>query len=125
MVSYRLIILGFVATLFMSTGCDKTLSNSNNEMKEIAVETEESVAKEVKVRGNFKRSFEIHELEANGITYYVSDPDQLLIKYSNKINQTGYYKFFKVCVVGNVSSKGGYGPLSRYQKQITVSAICT
>ncbi|WP_350558327.1 hypothetical protein [Psychrobacter sp. CAL346-MNA-CIBAN-0220] len=124
MVGYRWVVLGFMATIFMSTGCDKTLANNNNQVKEISIQKGEVVAKEVELQGKFKRSFEIYELEANGITYYVSDPDQLLIKYSNKINQNGYYKFFETCVVGNISSEGGYGPLSKYQNQITVSALC-
>ena len=55
---------------------------------------------------------------------YVSDPQQLLMKDSKSINQQGYYKYFETCVVGNISAIGKYGPLGKYQKQITVSEIC-
>ena len=75
----RLIILGFISTVFMSTGCGETQASSNSDIKAVALD---DVAKEVQLRGKFKRSFEVHELVSNGVTYYVSDPQQLLMKDS-------------------------------------------
>lgn len=122
MIKDRLLILGFISTIFMSTGCDDTQASNNSDVKAVAPESTE---KEVQLRGKYKRSFEIHELVSNGITYYVSDPKQLLIKDSKSIDQKGYYKYFETCVVGKISSMGKYGPLGKYQKQITVRSICT
>ena len=122
MIKGRLIILGFASTIFMSTGCNETQASNNSDVKAVAPESTE---KEVQLRGKYKRSFEIHELVSNGITYYVSDPKQLLIKDSKSIDQKGYYKYFETCVVGKISSMGKYGPLGKYQKQITVRSICT
>ncbi|WP_350642807.1 hypothetical protein [Psychrobacter sp. HY3-MNA-CIBAN-0198] len=122
MIKGRLIILGFASTIFMSTGCNETQASNNSDVKAVAPESTE---KEVQLRGKYKRSFEIHELVSNGITYYVSDPKQLLIKDSKSINQKGYYKHFETCVVGKIGSMGKYGHLGKYQMQITVRRICT
>lgn len=122
MIKGRLIILGFASTIFMSTGCDETQASNNKNAKAFAPT---SVEKEVQLRGSFKRSFEVHEFVSNGITYYVSDPKQLLIKDLKSINQKGYYKYFDTCVIGKISSVGKYGPLGKYQKQLTVRRICT
>ena len=121
MIKFRLIILGFASTIFMITGCDETQASNNKNMKEL---TPTSVQKEVQLRGDFKRSFEVYELASNDITYYVSDPKQLLMKDSKSVNQKGYYKYFETCVVGKISSIGKYGPLGKYQNQITVREIC-
>ena len=121
MIKFRLIILGFTSTIFMITGCDETQASNNKNVKELAPT---SVEKEVQLRGDFKRSFEVYELASNGITYYVSDPKQLLVKDSKSVNQKGYYKYFETCVVGKISSIGKYGPLGKYQNQITVREIC-
>ncbi len=121
MIKGRLIILGFASTIFMSTGCDETQASSNSDVKAVVLE---SVAKEVQLRGKFKRSFEVHEFVSNGTTYYVSDPKQLLIKDSKSLNQKGYYKYFETCVIGNISPIGQYGSLGKYQNQITIREIC-
>lgn len=121
MIKFRLIILGFASTIFIITGCDETQASNNKNVKEL---TPTSVQKEVQLRGKFKRSFEVHELASNDITYYVSDPKQLLMKDSKSVNQKGYYKYFETCVVGKISSIGKYGPLGKYQNQITVREIC-
>jgi hypothetical protein len=122
MVSTKLLMLTFIATIAMSSGCDKTFASNNTEIKG-AVATEPS-ASEVRLHGKFKRSFEIYELDSDSIIYYVSDPKQLLMKYSKKINQNAYYKYFDVCIVGSISPKGSYGSLGKYQKKITVREIC-
>ena len=121
MIKFRLIILGFASTIFMITGCDETQASNNKNVKEL---TPTSVQKEVQLRGDFKRSFEVYELASNDITYYVSDPKQLLMKDWKSVNQKGYYKYFETCVVGKISSIGKYGPLGKYQNQITVREIC-
>ena len=121
MIKFRLIILGFASTIFIITGCDETQASNNKNVKEL---TPTSVQKEVQLRGDFKRSFEVYELASNDITYYVSDPKQLLMKDSKSVNQKGYYKYFETCVVGKISSIGKYGPLGKYQNQITVREIC-
>ena len=121
MTKFRLIILGFASTIFIITGCDETQASNNKNVKEL---TPTSVQKEVQLRGDFKRSFEVYELASNDITYYVSDPKQLLMKDSKSVNQKGYYKYFETCVVGKISSIGKYGPLGKYQNQITVREIC-
>ncbi|MDN3451903.1 MULTISPECIES: hypothetical protein [unclassified Psychrobacter] len=121
MIKDGFIVLGLLSAILMSTGCDETRASSDSEVKAVALENAE---KEVQLRGKFKRSFEVHELESNGSIYYVSDPKQLLIKAAKGINQDGYYKFFETCIVGNVSAVGQYGPLGKYQKQITVRGIC-
>ena len=121
MIKFRLIILGFASTVFIITGCDETQASNNKNVKEL---TPTSVQKEVQLRGDFKRSFEVYELASNDITYYVSDPKQLLMKDSKSVNQKGYYKYFETCVVGKISSIGKYGPLGKYQNQITVREIC-
>ena len=120
MIQFRLIILAFVSTIFMSTGCDETQASEN-----VKVFAPTSVEKEVQLRGSFKRSFEIHEFVSDNIIYYVSDPKQLLIKDSKSINQKGYYKYFETCVIGNISPIGQYGPLGKYQNQITIREICS
>ena len=122
MTKFRLIILAFASTIFMSTGCDETKA-SNNENVKVFVPT--SVEKEVQLRGSFKRSFEIHEFVSDNIIYYVSDPKQLLIKDSKSLKQKGYYKYFETCVIGNISPIGQYGPLGKYQNQITIREICS
>ena len=122
MIKGRLLILGFISTIFMSTGCDETQASNNSDVKAVAPESTE---KEVQLRGKYKRSFEVHEFVSNGITYYVSDPKQLLIKDSKSINQKGYYKHFETCVVGKIGSMGKYGHLGKYQMQITVRRMCT
>ena len=121
MIKFRLIILVFASTIFIITGCDETQASNNKNVKEL---TPTSVKKEVQLRGDFKRSFEVYELASNDITYYVSDPKQLLMKDSKSVNQKGYYKYFETCVVGKISSIGKYGPLGKYQNQITVREIC-
>ena len=121
MIKFRLIILGFASTIFIITGCDETQASNNKNVKEL---TPTSVQKEVQLRGDFKKSFEVYELASNDITYYVSDPKQLLMKDSKSVNQKGYYKYFETCVVGKISSIGKYGPLGKYQNQITVREIC-
>ena len=121
MIKFRPIILGFASTIFIITGCDETQASNNKNVKEL---TPTSVQKEVQLRGDFKRSFEVYELASNDITYYVSDPKQLLMKDSKSVNQKGYYKYFETCVVGKISSIGKYGPLGKYQNQITVREIC-
>lgn len=121
MIKFRLIILVFASTIFIITGCDETQASNNKNVKEL---TPTSVQKEVQLRGDFKRSFEVYELASNDITYYVSDPKQLLMKDSKSVNQKGYYKYFETCVVGKISSIGKYGPLGKYQNQITVREIC-
>ena len=110
-----------IPTLMMSTGCDETQANSDNAGQISALENSQ---KKVQLRGKFKRSFEVHELASNGITYYVSDPKQLLIKEAKNKNKEGYYKFFETCIVGKISALGQYGPLGKYQKQITVHRVC-
>ena len=125
MSNLRLIIAGFAILIFMSIGCSNQESNSVNEVKE---NPSEAIAKqtpeEVEMRGIFKRSFEVHELDANGKVYYVADPKQLLMEDSNKIGQDGYYKLFETCVVGVIGSEGGYGPTGKYENEITVNEIC-
>lgn len=125
MSNLRLIIAGFAILIFMSIGCSNQESNSINEVKE---NPSEAIAKqtpeEVEMRGIFKRSFEVHELDANGKVYYVADPKQLLMEDSNKIGQDGYYKLFETCVVGVIGSEGGYGPTGKYENEITVNEIC-
>ena len=121
MIKFRLIILGFASTIFMITGCGETQASSNSDIKAVALD---DVAKEVQLRGKFKRSFEVHEFVSDNIIYYVSDPKQLLIKDSKSLKQKGYYKYFETCVIGNISPIGQYGPLGKYQNQITIREIC-
>ncbi|WP_299221944.1 hypothetical protein [uncultured Psychrobacter sp.] len=109
----------------MSIGCSHKEPNNVNEVKENSSEAiTKNISEEVEVRGSFKRSFEVYQLEANGKTYYVADPKQLLIENSNKIGQDGYYKSFETCVVGVIGSEGGYGPTGKYENKITVSKVC-
>lgn len=125
MSNLRLAVVGFATLIFMSIGCSNKESNGVNEVKEKPSEAiEKQIPEEVKVRGIFKRSFEIHELDANGKVYYVADPKQLLMGDSNKIGQEGYYKLFEACVVGVIGAEGGYGPTGKYENEITVSKIC-
>ena len=76
------------------------------------------------LHGRFTRSFEVYEMVANGKTYYVSDPEQRLIQSANKHHPKGYYKSFDTCVIGHIDTDGSYGPLGRYQAQITVTDLC-
>lgn len=118
-------VAGFATLIFMSIGCSNKESNSVNEVKENSSETiTNKILEEAEVRGIFKRSFEIHELDANGKFYYVADPKQLLVEDSNKTGQDGYYKLFETCVVGVIGSEGSYGPTGKYENEITVSKIC-
>ncbi len=125
MSNLRLVVAGFATLIFMSIGCSNKESNSVNEVKENPSEAiSKQIPEEVEMRGVFKRSFEIYELDANGKVYYVSDPKQLLMEDSNKIGQDGYYKLFETCVVGIIGSEGGYGPTGKYEDEITISKIC-
>ena len=125
MSNLRLAVAGFATLVFMSIGCSNKNSDSINDVKENPSEAiENKTPEEVEVRGIFKRSFEIHELDANGKVYYVADPKQLLVEDSNKIGQDGYYKLFETCVVGVIGSEGGYGPTGKYENEITVSKTC-
>lgn len=124
----RLVAVGCISIVLLSSGCDETMAKNNSEVNvedaNKKVPTKEVPTKEVQIRGMFKKSFEVYELEANDILYYVFDPKQLLIKQSRRVNQEGYYKHFDACVIGDISSKGKFGPLGRYQQQITVHGIC-
>jgi hypothetical protein len=125
MSNLRLAAAGLVALTFMSIGCSNKESNSVDEVKKNPPEVVvKETPEEVEVRGIFKRSFEIHELDANGKVYYVADPKQLLMKDSNEIGQDGYYKLFEACVVGVIGSEGGYGPTGKYENEITVNKTC-
>lgn len=125
MSNFRLAVAGFATLIFMSIGYSNKESNSVNEVKDNPSETiTKQIPEEIEVHGIFKRSFEIHELDANGKVYYVADPKQLLMEDSNKIGQDGYYKLFETCVVGVIGSEGGYGPTGKYENEITVSKIC-
>lgn len=125
MSNLRLVVIGFATLMLLNVGCSKKESNSINEVKENPLETiAKQIPEEVKIHGSFKRSFEVHELEANGKIYYVADPKQLLMKKSTKIGQDGYYKLFETCVVGVIGSEGGYGPTGKYENDITVSKMC-
>lgn len=125
MSNLRLAGAGFATLIFMSIGWSNKESDSVNGVKE---NPSEAIAKQipeaVEVRGIFKRSFEVHELDANGKVYYVADSKQLLMEGSNKIGQDGYYKLFETCVVGVIGSEGGYGLTGKYENEITVSKIC-
>lgn len=125
MFNFRLVVVGLATLIFMSIGCSHKEPNNVNEVKENSSEAiTKQIPEEVEVRGNFKRSFEVHELEANGKIYYVADPKRLLMESSNKIGQDGYYKSFETCVLGVIGSEGGYGPTGKYENEITVSKIC-
>ena len=112
--------------MLLSSGCDETLAKSNVEVKSVVAKNviQKEVTKEVQIRGTFKKSFEIYELDANGVKYYVFDPKNLLIEASKKTNQKGYYKQFDACVIGDLSPKGKFGPLGRYHQQITIHRLC-
>lgn len=114
----RWLTLIFIPIVFIITGCNNVQATATDPS------LLEQVAEKSKIRGQFTRSFEIHELESNGKLYYVSDPKQLLIAYAKTINQQGYYKLFDVCVVGSISTNGKFGPLGRYQQQIAVRELC-
>lgn len=125
MFNRRLVVIGFSTLIFMSVGCSNKESNIVSDVKGNTLETTtKQTLEEVKVRGNFKRSFEIYELEADGKVYYVADPKQLLMKDSNRIGQDGYYKSFETCLVGVIGSKGGYGPIGKYENEIIVNDLC-
>ena len=125
MSNLRLAVAGLATLIFMSIGCSNKNSDSINDVKENPLETiTNKIPEEVEVRGIFKRSFEIYELDANGKVYYVADPKQLLVEDSNKIGQDGYYKLFETCVIGVIGSEGGYGPTGKYENEITVSKTC-
>ena len=125
MSNLKLATVGFASIIFISIGCSNEEFNSVNEVKENPSEAiTKQTPEEVELLGTFKRSFEIHELDANGKVYYVSDPKQLLMEDSNQIGQDGYYKLFETCVVGVIGSEGGYGPTGKYENEITVREIC-
>lgn len=125
MSNLRLVVVGLATFMFMSIGCSHKEFNSVSEVKENSSEAiTKQIPKEVEVRGIFKRSFEVYKLDANGKTYYVADPKQLLMENSNKIGQDSYYKSFETCVVGVIGSESGYGPTGKYENEITVSKIC-
>ena len=118
-------IIGVMLLIFAIIVCSNTMSNHADSVENNALSPAvQKAAEDITLRGDFKRSFEIHELEANGTLYYVSDPKQLLMAASEKMGQRHYSKFFTTCVVGMVGSEGGYGPTSKYQNQITVHDLC-
>ena len=125
MFNCRLVVVGLATIISMSIGCSHTESNSVSEVKyNLSEAITKKIPEVVEVRGNFKRSFEVYELKANGKIYYVADPKQLLMQNFNKIGQDGYYKSFETCVVGVICSEGGYGPTGKYENEITVSKVC-
>lgn len=126
MIIGRLIALGCISMMLLSSGCDETLAKSNDEVKSVIAKnkTQKEATKEVQIRGTFKKSFEIYELDSNGVIYFVFDPKKLLIAASKNTNQEGYYKQFDACVIGDLSPKGKFGPLGRYHQQITIHKLC-
>ena len=126
MIISRLIAIKCISIMLLSSGCNETLAKSDGEVKSVAAKNEiqKEATKEVQIRGMFKKSFEIYELDTNGVTYSVFDPKKLLITASKKTNQKGYYKQFDACVIGDISPKGKFGPLGRYYQQITVHRLC-
>lgn len=116
-INHKLLLLAFIPVIFVHMGCAKTSANTDNDVKSI-------IEKQVKLQGKFKRSFETHELHSNGTTYYVSDPKQLLTQHSKEPKQIGYYRYFDTCVIASVSPTGTYGPLGKYQNQVTVHSLC-
>ncbi len=132
MLKLKLSIIGVMLLIVAMIGCSHAVSNrndsvenkDNNAPSNAPNSAVKKAAEDITLRGDFKRSFEIHELEANGTLYYVSDPKQLLMAASEKMGQRHYSKFFTTCVVGMVGSEGGYGPTSKYQNQITVHDLC-
>ena len=125
MLKRKLSIIGVMVLIFAIIGCSNTMSNHADSVENNALSPAvQKAAEDITLRGDFKRSFEIHELEANGTLYYVSDPKQLLMAASEKMGQRHYSKSFTTCVVGMVGSEGGYGPTSKYQNQITVHDLC-
>lgn len=106
--SYKCIAIIFTPLLLMNVSCS----------------SKENGAAKTKLVGDFTRSIETYEMESDGNIYYVNDPDEILMKYSEKINQNSYYKNFEVCVIGTISNDGSYGNLGKYKKQFTVDDIC-
>lgn len=106
--SYKYIAIIFVPLLMMNISCS----------------SKESETSKTRLVGDFTRSIETYEMESDGNTYYVSDPNEILMKYSENINQNSYYKNFEVCVIGTISDNGSYGNLGKYEKQFTVDDIC-
>ncbi|WP_352337767.1 hypothetical protein [Psychrobacter sp. 16-MNA-CIBAN-0192] len=125
MLKRKLSIIGVMVLIVAMIGCSHAVSNRDDSVENNALSPAvQKTAEDIILRGDFKRSFEIHELEANGTLYYVSDPKQLLMAASEKMGQRHYSKSFTTCVVGMVGSEGGYGPTSKYQNQITVHDLC-
>ena len=118
----KAIIALSIPILFAGTGCNNKITETETET--VISEPKISVEDQEKIKGIFKRSVEIHEMEANGKMYYVFDPQQLLIKYAKERGQDSYYKNIEVCVIGVISNDGEYGPLGRYDNQITIRSIC-
>ncbi len=116
-INHKLLLLAVIPVIFVNTGCAKTSANTDHDDKS-------TIEKQVKLQGKFKRSFEIHELSSNEITYYVSDPKQVLTQHPKGVKQIGYYRYFDTCVIGSVSSTSTYGPLGKYQSQVTVHRLC-
>ena len=79
---------------------------------------------DTKLYGVFTRSVETYELLSGDELYYLFDPKQLLMSHTDALSQQGYYKNFKACVVGNLSPKGKYGHLGKYNYQLTVNEVC-
>lgn len=113
----KVILAALIPFILMSAAYSHKITNTPH--------TAAEVTSKVTLHGHFTRSFEVYEMAANGKTYYVSDPKQLLIKLAHKQGQKSYYKSFDTCVVGSIASNGGYGPLGRYQQQMTVSDVCS
>lgn len=118
----KAIIALSILIIFVGTGCNNKTTEPESEA--VTPEPKISVENHEKIKGVFKRSIEIHEMKANGKMYYVFDPQQLLIKYAEERGQDSYYKNIEVCVIGAISSDGEYGPLGRYDNQITIRSIC-
>lgn len=76
----RLVAVGCISIVLLSSGCDETMAKNNSEVNvedaNKKVPTKEVPTKEVQIRGMFKKSFEVYELEANDILYYVFDSKQ-------------------------------------------------
>ena len=128
MLDNKWLIIGSITLVLLNVSCsrsdDENISTTKDTKNESLEDTVMVEPEAIEIRGNFKRSFEIHELESEGQVYYVSDPKQLLVKHSENNNQKGYYQFFSTCVIGVIDTEGYYGPTSKYDSQITVHRLC-
>ena len=75
--------------------------------------------------GTFTRGLQTYEITTNhSTTYFIEDPKQLIRTLDINKKHTGFWASFPLCIEGQLSKKGSYGPNGKYSYKVVVDKIC-